>query len=685
MCDLVILVFVLASHESSHFAKYWILSFRISSILGVFNFCIKPCKVLSGVHNRTNATLSLLCFVVAEVLVAYHTVLSSFVNVQWWYRFFVCGCLCIYIYNGARTVVHMLSFPKMSQTYPDMGMKGVGGVWSGSVWLLRNGSQLNLVYAEYRAITMMVASTLTMGAFFVPALFYDAILWHERGILSLFTICLTHVLLMAGTVNRTVFVATKAQLIQSNLDAKCRVISYVSHEVRNPLNIMLMGLTVLKKDLREILLPIPDSQNILELIRDIHHSCDVAVKIMDDLVDFENEDSLPAPRVDINAYKWLDTCVDGFRLQARSKNVVVRTDFEPLTGQLQPVVKIEAGNIDRAIASIFANAIKFSEVNGIVSLCSSVEGLESASPSPAPSPRRSMSPMSIASHDENSLFCKIEIADSGCGLSDMCVGMLNTVLNDGTNTEQISKEFYDELALTDVLSPGVGLVGARNVIHRHGGTISLASPGLGYGTVVSIRIPCDCYSEDSPVESSDASNSKAQNTEKGPLSKFTFDDCTVEDKGEDKGEQVDAPEVSGALLIVDDSPLVRKMMIKMMTSRGYTCFEADDGDECLKLMGIDYNPATGATNIMNEEKHKLFDVILLDNCMPKLSGWKTVAALRKHHYELPVIGITGNVLTSDLEEFANCGADVVLKKPISGDTVAKAIVSLQALKSKKHN
>ena len=64
---------------------------------------------------------------------------------------------------------------------------------------------------------------------------------------------------------------------------------------------------------------------------------------------------------------------------------------------------------------------------------------------------------------------------------------------------------------------GVGLVGARNVIHRHGGTISLASPGLGYGTVVSIRIPCDCYSEDSPVESSDASNSKAQNTEKGPL------------------------------------------------------------------------------------------------------------------------------------------------------------------------
>ena len=126
-------------------------------------------------------------------------------------------------------------------------------------------------------------------------------------------------------------------------------------------------------------------------------------------------------------------------------------------------------------------------------------------------------------------------------------------------------------------------------------------------------------------------------------------------------------------------------MIKMMTSRGYTCFEADDGDECLKLMGIDYNPATGATNIMNEEKHKLFDVILLDNCMPKLSGWKTVAALRKHHYELPVIGITGNVLTSDLEEFANCGADVVLKKPISGDTVAKAIVSLQALKSKKHN
>lgn len=671
--DVVLMGFVLVTHNRSYLVKYWMLFFRISSLFAVCSFCMKPCMLLPKLYDSTMAMLSLLCFVLAEVLLAYHSVLTNMMNVEWWYSFFFCVSLFIYVLNGICTVVRMVImrfYNKIRQTNPYIAVWGWDAFWSVYELLLLHGPQFNFVYLEYQVIVMVLIKSLAIVAYILPAICWKTVFWQDRDDRYILAVCLSHfVLMVTAAVNRSVFVATEAQLIQSNLDAKCRVINYVSHEVRTPLNIMLMGLGVLKHDLEGGLRSMANSQHLVELIHDIYHSCDVAVKIMDDLVAFENADSLPTPRVDIDAFKWLNSCIDKLRLHARSKNVVVRTDFASVTEDMLAFVKIEAEKVDRVVANIFANSVKFSEENSIVSFRCNVEGLESV----------------FSGCDENPLFFTIKIEDSGCGMSNTCVGMLNDVLNDETDTEQISKEFYEELALKNVLSPGVGLVGARNVIHRHGGTISLASAGLGCGTVVSIRIPCECYRRTSDKDSPVVDSSCASDSVKGEnLCKIDVNstDSVVELNNGVSAAAKD-PSVStrgGTLLIVDDSPLVRKLMIKMMTSKGYTCHEADDGDVCLKLMCIDYNPITGAT-VLKEQRCKVYDAILLDNCMPRLSGCKTVQALRKHGYELPVVGITGNALTTDLEKFASCGADVVFKKPISGDIVLNAMLSLQSSKT----
>jgi signal transduction histidine kinase/CheY-like chemotaxis protein len=91
-------------------------------------------------------------------------------------------------------------------------------------------------------------------------------------------------------------------------------------------------------------------------------------------------------------------------------------------------------------------------------------------------------------------------------------------------------------------------------------------------------------------------------------------------------------------LIVDDDPLTRKLMSRMMARLGCVVEEAENGQMFLDVaLG---NEAEG-----RPPKH--FDIVTLDNAMPVMTGEEAIKHFRRAGRKDLVVGATGNALKGD--------------------------------------
>ena len=122
------------------------------------------------------------------------------------------------------------------------------------------------------------------------------------------------------------------------------------------------------------------------------------------------------------------------------------------------------------------------------------------------------------------------------------------------------------------------------------------------------------------------------------------------------------------ILVVDDSAMVRKMTLKLMRSLGHVCDEADDGDVAIEKLRKDPD----------------FDIILMDNQMPRMKGEDASRIIRKElKYDGIILGVTGNVLPEEIEAFIRKGADAVVTKPLSGSAFVRKVTEVKQFKAKK--
>ena len=104
------------------------------------------------------------------------------------------------------------------------------------------------------------------------------------------------------------------------------------------------------------------------------------------------------------------------------------------------------------------------------------------------------------------------------------------------------------------------------------------------------------------------------------------------------------------VLVVDDDPMTRTLMTRMLTKLGCIVDTAEDGQQCLDAM-------------LGPESPK-YDLVSLDNYMPVMTGEETVRRLRSLGRDDLVVGCTGNALSEDQSAYIEAGADRVLTKPI---------------------
>lgn len=120
------------------------------------------------------------------------------------------------------------------------------------------------------------------------------------------------------------------------------------------------------------------------------------------------------------------------------------------------------------------------------------------------------------------------------------------------------------------------------------------------------------------------------------------------------------------VLVVDDEKRIRDACFRMLTEEGFEVEQAENGEECLKMI---------------QDAH--FDIVLLDLMMPGVSGMDALAEVKSLHPDTVVIVITGYATIEHSIEAMKKGAFDFLPKPFSPQdlrmVVNKAIEFLRTL------
>jgi CheY-like chemotaxis protein len=224
--------------------------------------------------------------------------------------------------------------------------------------------------------------------------------------------------------------------------------------------------------------------------------------------------------------------------------------------------------------------------------------------------------MELPSHDPPIGHVIISVTDSGPGLTEE---QLLALFHEGVQ--------FNANQLQAGQGSGLGLWISKEIVNLHHGHIRATSAGLGCGATFVVKLP---------VVLRDILNSTPKNR---PSLRCTGPEGTY---------QLPSA-LPSHVLVVDDAASNRKILCRLLKSKGFICHEAENGQECVDKVLSGEHP---------------YEFILLDYEMPVLDGPSAARRLREEKCDLLIIGVTGNVLPEDKAHFIRQGANAVLPKPL---------------------
>ena len=111
------------------------------------------------------------------------------------------------------------------------------------------------------------------------------------------------------------------------------------------------------------------------------------------------------------------------------------------------------------------------------------------------------------------------------------------------------------------------------------------------------------------------------------------------------------------VLVVDDEPLLRTMMTRVLLMHGYEVTVAADGEDALLLLERDP-----------------YDIVLSDMVMPRCDGRCLLREIRARGLAVPVVVLTGYAEASD-DSLQALGAAAVLGKPAPVSAILDALTA----------
>lgn len=112
------------------------------------------------------------------------------------------------------------------------------------------------------------------------------------------------------------------------------------------------------------------------------------------------------------------------------------------------------------------------------------------------------------------------------------------------------------------------------------------------------------------------------------------------------------------VLVVDDNSMNLKVALRLLKKYNLDVETVDSGFSCIDLI----------------KSGKVYDLILLDDMMPKLSGVNTLKKLKEDsNFNIPTVALTANAISGMREKYLSDGFDDYMSKPISKDELNRII------------
>jgi signal transduction histidine kinase/ActR/RegA family two-component response regulator len=207
---------------------------------------------------------------------------------------------------------------------------------------------------------------------------------------------------------------------------------------------------------------------------------------------------------------------------------------------------------------------------------------------------------------QHTAYACLEVADSGSGIPD-------------NDIEKLFEPFFS----TKFTGRGLGLPVVLGIVRAHQGLITVESQ-LGSGSVFRVFLPVLAEPPQKPIAASHASRPA---------------DC-------------------GTMLLVEDEPVLRKVVAAAIKGLGFTVLEAQDGSEAVEIF---------------KQHCDEIRVVLCDLTMPRMDGWETLAALRQLAPGIPFILSSGYGEAQTMEGSHPERPQAFLSKPYEFEALGEAL------------
>ncbi|MBN2373717.1 response regulator [bacterium] len=214
----------------------------------------------------------------------------------------------------------------------------------------------------------------------------------------------------------------------------------------------------------------------------------------------------------------------------------------------------------------------------------------------------------IKNYEKSAVDLTLAIEDTGIGIDPKFYGNIFEAFKqqDGQSTKRYG-------------GTGLGLAISKRLVEIMGGTLSVRSEP-GKGSIFEIAL------KDVSISATTAKPKKTK--------MFDHDNISFG---------------KAAMMVVDDIPVNRKLIIEYLKNTDIIIIEADNGEQA----------------ILRAQTHKP-DIIVMDIKMPVMDGYEAIQYLKKHDdlKRIPVIALTASGMKKDKAKIQASGFDGFLMKPV---------------------
>lgn len=411
---------------------------------------------------------------------------------------------------------------------------------------------------------------------------------------------------------------------------KDEFLANTSHELRTPLH-GIIGLAESLADGATGRLPAPTVRNLAMIVASGRR----LGSLIDDLLDFSKlkHENLALDLRAVDLKPLVDVVLTLARPLVGERDLVLLNEVPPEL----PLALADEHRVTQVLHNLVGNAVKFTPLGQIRVLASARDGR-----------------------------LAVTVADAGIGV-------------DPADHERIFLSF--EQVESDEArrfgGTGLGLAVSRQLVELHGGALSVEStPGAGsrFTFTLPVAPPELAAAATAAVEAHGAGDAGNVPTWARALSAGARSTRVEAPRApDDDAAELPAPAAAAkvassdalTVLVVDDEPVNRQVLVNQLALRDYRILEAPDGEEALAAVARE-RP----------------DLVLLDIMMPRMSGYDVCRRLREERSpaELPIIYLSAKNQLQNLLAGFETGANDYLTKPIGkAELLARVETHLELL------